>query len=63
MDGVPEVTQYEIKPGDSYTYVFIIPLDQAGTFWYHAHTGLQHVDGLYGAIIIHRPATASQPAD
>ena len=26
--------------------------DPAGTHWYHAHTGLQREDGVYGPIII-----------
>ena len=36
MDGVPDLTQAAIEPGESFTYRF--PLKDAGTFWYHAHS-------------------------
>jgi len=56
QDGVDGFGGYQaIKPGQSFTYRF--PLRQAGTYWYHAHSGGQEQDGLYGAIII-KPKTA-----
>lgn len=39
MDGVPFVTQEPIAPGSSKVYTF--PLKQSGTYWMHAHYGLQ----------------------
>ena len=50
MDGVPGVTQKPIPPGGAFHYHF--KLKQSGTYWYHAHSGLQEQRGLYGAIII-----------
>ncbi len=50
MDGVPGVSFPGIKPGETFTYEF--PLVQAGTYWYHSHSGLQEQLGHYGPIII-----------
>lgn len=50
MDGVPGVTYPGIKPGQTFTYEF--PLKQAGTYWYHSHSGLQEQLGHYGPIVI-----------
>lgn len=51
MDGVPGLNGYQaIKPGDTFTYRFKI--QQAGTYWYHSHSGTQEQDGLYGSIVI-----------
>lgn len=50
MDGVPGVTFPGIKPGETFTYQF--PVIQAGTYWYHSHSGLQEQLGLYGPIVI-----------
>ena len=50
MDGVPGVTFPGIKPGETFTYEF--PLVQAGTYWYHSHSGLQEQLGHYGPIVI-----------
>ncbi len=50
MDGVPGVTFPGIKPGETFTYKF--PLMQAGTYWYHSHSGLQEQSGHYGPIVI-----------
>ncbi len=35
MDGVPDLTQVAVEPGETFTYRF--PVNDAGTFWYHAH--------------------------
>ncbi len=53
MDGVEGVSQEPIPPGGVYHYQFT--LKQSGTYWYHAHTGLQEQEGMYGAIIIDPP--------
>ncbi|MFK8041068.1 copper resistance system multicopper oxidase [Congregibacter sp.] len=50
MDGVPGVTFPGIKPGETFVYEF--PLQQAGTYWYHSHSGLQEQSGHYGPLII-----------
>ncbi len=50
MDGVPGVTFPGIRPGETFVYEF--PLQQAGTYWYHSHSGLQEQSGHYGPLII-----------
>lgn len=50
MDGVPGISFSGIKPGETFTYTFLIR--QSGTYWYHAHSGFQEQTGLFGAIII-----------
>lgn len=50
MDGVEGVTQKGIPPNGVFHYQFI--LKQSGTYWYHAHSGLEEQQGLYGAFII-----------
>ena len=59
MDGVPDLTQATIEPGERFTYRF--PLKDAGTFWYHAHnrTYEQVARGLYGPLIV----TEQEPVD
>ena len=55
MDGVPELTQTEVPPGQSFLYEFDAP--DAGTFWYHPHNRAweQMARGLYGALIVEEP--------
>jgi len=50
MDGVPGVSFAGIKPGTTFKYIF--PITQSGTYWYHSHSGLQEMQGVYGPIII-----------
>jgi CopA family copper-resistance protein len=50
MDGVPGLSFHGIHPGESYLYRFNVR--QAGTYWYHSHSGFQEQRGLYGALII-----------
>ena len=50
MDGVPGLSFHGIAPGASYLYRF--PVQQAGTYWYHAHSSMQEAQGVYGAIVI-----------
>jgi FtsP/CotA-like multicopper oxidase with cupredoxin domain len=50
MDGVPGVSFPGIDPGGRYDYAFDVA--QAGTYWYHSHSGLQELMGAYGAIVI-----------
>lgn len=56
MDGVSGISQKEIPPGSVFRYQF--KLLQSGTYWYHAHAGLQEQQGLYGAFIIDPPNPA-----
>lgn len=52
MDGTVGITQCPIAPGTQFTYEFNVT-GQSGTYWYHAHQGLQASDGLYGPLVIH----------
>ena len=53
MDGVQQVTQYPVLPGQTFHYKFIA--DKVGTHWYHSHTGGQYTDGLLGMLIVRDP--------
>ncbi len=55
MDGVPEMTQAYVYPGDGFEYAFTPP--DAGTFWYHPHcnTLTQMGHGLTGVIVVENP--------
>jgi FtsP/CotA-like multicopper oxidase with cupredoxin domain len=52
MDGVPDITQAAVKPGESFTYEFVAK--QPGTFWYHCHVqpDVHVLMGLVGMFII-----------
>ena len=52
MDGVPEVTQAPVQPGETFLYDFTVP--DAGTYWYHPHVNSseQIGRGLHGALIV-----------
>ena len=50
MDGVPGISFPGIRPGASFTYDFDVR--QAGTYWYHSHSGLQEQMGHYGPVVI-----------
>ena len=51
FDGVPGVSFPGIKPGE--TFVYEMPaLRQAGTYWWHSHSGLQEQAGHYGPLIV-----------
>ena len=58
MDGVHDLTQPPIRPGETFTYPFIVP--DPGTYWFHPHMGLQLDRGLYAPLIIEDP---NQPGD
>ncbi|KAJ3643230.1 hypothetical protein Zmor_025954 [Zophobas morio] len=57
-DGVPFVTQCPIQQGNVFRYQWVA--GNAGTHFWHAHTGLQKMDGLYGSIAI-RQAPSRDP--
>ncbi|XP_046753261.1 laccase-1-like [Diprion similis] len=50
MDGVPYVTQCPFG-GESFRYIF--PAEEAGTYFYHSHSGTQRTNGIYGALVVH----------
>ena len=50
MDGVPGISFDGIRPGETFTYRFDVR--QAGTYWYHSHSGFQEQTGHYGAIVV-----------
>jgi FtsP/CotA-like multicopper oxidase with cupredoxin domain len=53
MDGVPEVTQRAVQPGETYDYRFTVP--HPGTYWLHPHVGVQQDRGLYAPLIVDDP--------
>jgi FtsP/CotA-like multicopper oxidase with cupredoxin domain len=52
QDGVPFITQPPVKPGQSYTYEFVVP--NAGSHMYHSHhnSAKQVGLGLLGAFVV-----------
>ena len=61
QDGVPGISFNGIKPGETFTYRF--PIEQAGTYWFHSHSGFQEPDGAYGAIVIAPKGGEAVPTD
>ncbi|KAJ8119084.1 hypothetical protein OPT61_g78 [Boeremia exigua] len=60
-DGVPGLTQRPIQPGGSYKYRW--HADQAGSYFYHAHSRGQIDDGAYGPITIKSRGGSIKPFD
>ena len=54
MDGVHDLTQAPVAPGQHFTYRFTVP--DPGTYWSHPHMGLQLDRGLYAPLIVEDPA-------
>ncbi|KAK7976725.1 hypothetical protein PG989_015188 [Apiospora arundinis] len=52
MDGVGGVTQCPIAPGGEFQYNFTVA-GQQGTYYYHAHQGVQMLSGLVGPMVVH----------
>ncbi len=52
FDGVPDLTQDPVKPGQSFTYTLKFP--DAGMFWYHPHIREDYAQelGLYGNFLV-----------
>ncbi|AOW13376.1 copper resistance protein CopA [Hydrogenophaga crassostreae] len=50
MDGVPGISFPGIPAGETFTYRFKV--EQSGTYWYHSHSAMQELTGMYGAIIV-----------
>lgn len=59
MDGVPGISQDEVKTGGTFDYDFVVR--DAGLFWYHPHvmSAAQVGFGLYGALLVEDPAERS----
>ncbi|ORY96802.1 Cupredoxin, partial [Syncephalastrum racemosum] len=55
-DGMPNITQAEILPGAEYLHKFYVR-DQIGTYFYHAHVGIQD-ETIYGPFIIYESEDA-----
>ncbi|MFH8623409.1 multicopper oxidase family protein [Streptomyces vietnamensis] len=53
MDGVPGLTQRDIRPGGSFDYRFTV--SHPGTYWLHPHSGVQQDRGLYAPLIVEDP--------
>lgn len=51
-DGVPDVTQPAVKPGESFTYDFVAKGPAVGMYHSHHHAEHQVPDGLTGALLI-----------
>ncbi len=51
-DGVPDVTQPPVKPGDSFTYSFVAKGPAVGMYHSHHHAEKQVPDGLVGTLNI-----------
>ncbi|MGH2521235.1 MAG: multicopper oxidase family protein, partial [Anaerolineales bacterium] len=62
MDGVPDISQPAVQPGETFTYEF--EAQPAGTRWYHTHfNSAKQMDlGLYAPFII-EPPTPDTPTD
>jgi len=56
MDGVPDMTQPAVLPGQSFDYSFVVP--DAGLYWYHPHydSVAELGSGLYGPILVADPS-------
>lgn len=52
FDGVPDVTQKAVKPGESFTYKLTFP--DEGIYWYHPHIREDYAQelGLYGNYLV-----------
>lgn len=61
MDGVPGLSYEGIAPGETFVYQF--PVRQAGTYWYHSHSGFQEQTGVYGALVIEPKGSPRFAAD
>uniref|UniRef100_A0A182J835 Uncharacterized protein n=1 Tax=Anopheles atroparvus TaxID=41427 RepID=A0A182J835_ANOAO len=53
MDGVPYITQCPIGFGNTFRYAY--HATEAGTQFYHSHSGHHKVNGHYGALVVREP--------
>ncbi|XP_076235741.1 uncharacterized protein LOC143180095 [Calliopsis andreniformis] len=52
-DGVPTLTQCPINSGNTFRYQFYA--SNSGTHFWHAHTALHKMDGIFGSLIVRKP--------
>ncbi len=52
MDGVPDITQPPVKPGQSFTYEFVAKGPAVGMYHSHHNAQVQVPNGLAGAILV-----------
>ena len=52
FDGVPDMTQRPIQPGETFEYKLVFP--DAGAYWYHPHVRTDYTleSGLYGNYVV-----------
>ncbi|MEV6806500.1 multicopper oxidase family protein [Streptomyces sp. NPDC051132] len=53
MDGVPDLTQRAIHPGDDFRYRFTVK--HPGTYLLHSHVGMQPDRALYAPLVVEDP--------
>ncbi|XP_061164932.1 uncharacterized protein LOC133173878 [Saccostrea echinata] len=58
MDGISMITQCAIPAHSSFQYKF--KPDFPGTYFWHSHSGLQRMDGVFGALVI-RQSDITEP--
>ncbi|MEK6903519.1 MAG: multicopper oxidase family protein [Nanoarchaeota archaeon] len=63
FDGVPDVSQPPVKPGETFRYELFFP--DAGVFWYHPHIreDIQQERGMYGMIIVEQKVATETPRE
>jgi FtsP/CotA-like multicopper oxidase with cupredoxin domain len=54
MDGVGQITQCAVLPGQVFRHTFTVDA-QFGTYFWHGHVGVHLADGLAGAFIVDSP--------
>ncbi len=52
MDGVPDITQPPIKPGETFTYEFVADGPAIGMYHSHHHAQTQVPNGMFGALYV-----------
>jgi FtsP/CotA-like multicopper oxidase with cupredoxin domain len=64
MDGVPDITQPPVKPGESFTYEFVARESAVGMYHSHHNSAKQVANGLAGAFLVDRlPMPDGLPVD
>ncbi|XP_045506939.1 laccase-4-like isoform X1 [Colias croceus] len=61
MDGTPYITQCPIMPETTFRYQF--NASEAGTHFWHSHSGMQRADGAAGAFVIRKPKSQDPHRD
>lgn len=52
MDGVPDITQDPVKPGETFVYEFTVTEPQVGMYHSHHHADVQIPNGLAGTFLV-----------